>query len=166
MPFQIFIIMNQTPDNTESDNDRSADLWSFAVRCYAVEQASLLSLQQNAHLHINDALAAAYAVTNQLAFNVSCWQAVRAGRPRQVLHRVRRYRLAMERSDPKRARLLDWELTLERWDLSLLARCLGSEPSDQADHSRIATQMSEHCDLSVEAVETLLGRLQISGRKV
>ena len=164
MPFPTFIIMNQTPDKTESDSDRSTDLWSFAVRCYAVEQASLLSLQQNARLHINDALVAAYAVSNRLVINARHWQAVRAGRPRRVLHRVRRYRLSMERSDPKRARLLDWELTLERWDLSLLARCLGSEPSDQTHHRSIVTQLSEHCDLSVDAVEVLLGRLQLSGR--
>ncbi len=160
MPFQIFIIMNQTPDNTETESDRSADLWSFAVRCYAIEQDHLLSLQQNARLHINDALVAGYAVTNQLALNASRWQAVRAGRPRRVLHRVRRCRLAMERSDPKRARLLDWELTLERWDLSLLARCLGSEQSDQTDHGRIVTQLSEDCDLSVDEVEALLDRMQ------
>lgn len=158
--------MNQTPDNTKPDNDRSADLWSFAVRCYAIEQDHLLSLQQNARLHINDALAAAYAVTNQLELNTRCWQAVQAGRPRQLLHRVRRYRLAMERSDPKRARLLEWELTLERWDLSLLARCLGGGQSDQTDHRRIVTRLSERCDLSVDAVEALLGRLQFSGQRV
>lgn len=162
MPFQIFIIMIQSPDNTETNSDRSADLWTYAVRCYAVEQDHLLSLQQSARLHINDALVAAYAVSNQLVLNASRWQAVRSGRPRQVLQRVRRYRLTLERSDPKRARLLDWELALERWDLSLLARCLGSEPSDQADYGRIVTQLSEHCDLSVNEVAALLSRMQMS----
>lgn len=154
-----------TPNTVEPDTDRSVDLWSFALRCYALEQSTLLSLQQSARLHINDALAAAYALTNALRLDASRWEQIRAGRPRQVLLRVRRYRQSMQRSDPGRALALDWELELERWDLSRLARCFQGNETGNADgvgDDGLTALLSEQCDLSVDEVDELLGRLQRS----
>lgn len=146
-------------------SDRATELWSFAVRCYALEQAHLLSLQNSARLHINDALVAAYAIAGSLGIDAGRWHDVRAGRPRQVLLRVRGYRQTMTRSDPGRPRVLDWELALERWDLSRLATCLVSEGVDRGGHEFIVALLSEQCDLSAEEVEPLLLRLQRSAEQ-
>lgn len=160
--------MTQKTNTAEADADRSASLWSFALRCYAIEQSTLLSLQQSARLHINDALVAAYALTTLLPLDAGRWERVRAGRPRQVLLRVRRYRQSMLKSDPNRARALQWELELERWDLSRLAGCLRGAKTDNTGgdgDDRLAVLLSEQCDLTVDEVKALLGRLQLSAKR-
>ncbi|WP_169579620.1 DUF2390 domain-containing protein [Saccharospirillum impatiens] len=153
--------MTQTPNNANTDADRPADLWSFALRCYAIEQAHLLSLQHNAGLHINDALVAAYAAASASLLDGVRWEYVRSGRPRQILLRVRRVRQSMKRSDPNRPRALDFELELERWDLFRLAGCVSGKGS-ASDEDRSAEVLSEQCDLSVDEVKALIHRLRCS----
>lgn len=143
--------------HTQTDTNRVADLWSFALRCYSIEQAALLGLQASARLHINDALFAAYARAHYLAPDAARWQQIRMGRPRQALLRVRQLRYRLSRSDPSRKRALEWELELERWDLARLASCFYG--SGEACSEDIAELLSQQCDLSVDEVDSLLGRL-------
>ncbi len=149
--------------HTQTDKNRVADLWSFALRCYCVEQAALLGLQASARLHINDALFAAYARAHCLAPDAARWQQIRTGRPRQVLLRVRQLRYGLLKSDPNRKRALEWELELERWDLAWLASCF--DESDEACSDDGAELLSQQCDLSADEVDTLLSRLVRSAQR-
>lgn len=149
--------------HTQTDQNRVADLWTFALRCYSVEQAALLGLQESARLHINDALFAAYARAHYLAPDAARWQQIRTGRPRQVLLRVRQLRYRLSRSDPNRERALAWELELERWDLARLASCFGG--SGEACSDDVAGLLGQQCDLSVDEVSRLLDRLVCSAQR-
>lgn len=157
-----------TPEaSTHSQNDQSrvTELWSFALCCYSVEQAALLGLQESVRLHINDALFAAYARAHHLTPDAARWQQIRAGRPRQLLLRVRQLRYRLSRSDPNRKRALEWELELERWDLARLAGCLGGDNDECSDDARVAGLLSQQCDLSVYEAIDLLERLVRSGKR-
>lgn len=157
--------MPETPVHTPTEKDRTTDLWSFALRCYSVEQTTLLGLQASARLHINDALFAAYARAHRVSVDAGRWQQVRTDRPRRLLLRVRRIRQRLQRSDPTRSRVLEWELDLERWDLARLASCLVGFDGDGGNNARMAAVLSEQCDLSADEVDGLLDRLQHSAQR-
>jgi len=151
--------------NTQPNQSWTAELWSFALRCYTHEKDHLLRLQDTAQLHINDALTVAFADAKQLELHPACWDQVRSGRPRQVLLRLRRLRQTLNRSDPGRPLALDWELTLEQWDLARLANCLSpvNTAGEPGTHTRTTERaiaaISEHSALSVNQTDTLIMRL-------
>lgn len=112
-------------------------LWDFALSIYPHNKASLLRWQ-DAGAAINDLLLAGFAVKHQLHICRSDWLLVDSGRPRALLRRLRQHRFTLPDDHPTRPLALQWELSLEQWDLALLAACL-----DQRESSLAASQAVE-----------------------
>jgi hypothetical protein len=166
--------MTETPATAQSDTLLSAQLWAFALRCYAVEKEALLAFQETADLHINDALFLAFSVEKNRIPDPVRWGQVREGRPRRLLLRMRRYRQQMRRSHPGRSLALDWELALERWDLERLATCLAARPvpkygaglkrSEEVSGAAVAS-LGEQSALGDAEARDLINRLVRGGQE-
>lgn len=109
-------------------NKQQPDLWSYACQQYPGYKAELLAFQDKG-LSVNDLLALSYARRYSLIMTETQWHMLAEGRTRQLLERVRRFRLGLPKTSPLRQGALNWELALERWDLDLLERCL--RPAEQ-----------------------------------
>lgn len=114
-------------------------LWRFALEVYPEAKPILLEWQDRHGAHINDILWLAYALNEGVAVDWQGWRQVEAGKPRELLHRVRRLRQRMMPPEPERKLALAWELELEAIDLRLLHSCLNRQRTlSRRDIDRLA----------------------------
>lgn len=116
-------------------------LWRFALEVYPEAKPILLEWQDLHGAHVNDILWLAYALNEGVAVDWQGWRLVEAGKPRELLRRVRRLRQCMKPPQPERKHALALELELEAIDLRLLNSCLNRRRtlgrSDMATLARI-----------------------------
>lgn len=126
------------------------DLWRFALDVYPHAKSDLLSWQDTYGIHINDLLLLAFAHHRRIGVDLSTWVRIECARPRSLLRRVRRIRYRLDREDPARPLALEWELLLERIDLTLLSECLDATG---VASERAAAHMARHWNLAGAWVE-------------